>query len=190
MIKGKNLFEYFTLMSDDDIVLAFNGVMTHDLLVVMAELLKEKYITKFNDPKLTKKLFSVFIELMQNIAYYSKDKVKIGDKSVGRGIILVKELKRGYSIMAGNIINLQDKSKIENKISYINSLNCEELKQLYKKTIKIKREEGQIGGGIGFIDIARKSSDRLVYGFKEIDKDRIFFEINVNIIENKEEKNE
>jgi len=183
------LIEYFEMMNNDDVVLSFNGVMTHELLVVMAELLKEKYNTKFSNPRFSKKLFGIFIELMQNISYYSKDKMVVenGDRGVGKGIILVKELEIGYVVMAGNIVSKEDTVKIGKKIDLVNSLNGDKLKELYKKTIKEQRKEGQIGGGIGFIDIARKSSEKISYSFKEMGNNRYFFEIKITIKEKKEE---
>mgnify|MGYP007011867753 CR=1 FL=1 len=37
------------------------------------------------------------------------------------------------------------------------------------------------GGGLGMIDIARKSGGKLEYGFVPFDKDNAFFSLNVNV---------
>ena len=90
------LFEYYKKMCNQNIVLDFQGVISQDLLVGMAEMIKNKFTLKFGKTKLVKKMFSVFIELAQNIAYYSFERVELerGKEKIGAGIIVVTE--HGY----------------------------------------------------------------------------------------------
>ena len=67
------------------------------------------------------------------------------------------------------------------KIDYINSLDKDELKKFYKETLNNGTMSEKGGGGLGLIDIARRSGQKLQYKIREIDKDYSFFTLTVKI---------
>jgi len=69
----------------------------------------------------------------------------------------------------------------------VNNLSKEELNQLYKQKIKEGRLSEKGGAGLGFIDIARKTGQKLVYSFLKIDEEKSFFVLTTTILRVKEE---
>lgn len=178
------LLEYYKKMCERNIVLAFQGALSQDILVGIAETIKSKFTNQLLKPNLVKKIFAVFIEMAQNIAYYSAERIKMENNSeVGAGIILVTEKNKAFTITSGNLV---DKNKIMEIISHcnkINSLNSVELKDFYKTQIKSARVEGKKGGGIGLIDIARRSGNPITYGATPVDNINSFLVLSVKIEE-------
>ena len=71
---------------------------------------------------------------------------------------------------------------VTSKIDYINSLNRDELKAYYKEVLNNGELSEKGGGGLGLIDIAKKSRNKLQYSFREIDEDYSFFTLTVKIL--------
>jgi len=179
------LFEYYNKMCDQNIVLDFQGVMSQDLLVGMAEMIKNKFTQKFGKTIIVKKMFSVFVELAQNIAYYSTERVELekDKEKIGAGIIVVTQQNDHYTITSGNKIENQNAQKVSEKCEYLNKLNEEELKAVYKETLRAPRPEGKKGGGVGLMDILRKSKSKIEYMITPIDDKESFLVLSVKIKE-------
>ena len=87
-------------------------------------------------------------------------------------------------IITGNFIHKSNVSTVTEKIDFINSLNKDELKQHYKKMLSNGEMSEKGGGGLGFIDIAKKSGEKLIYKIREIDPNYSFFTLTVKISKN------
>jgi hypothetical protein len=60
-------------------------------------------------------------------------------------------------------------------------MNAEELKDMYKFILNHQRLSEKGGGGLGLVDIARKTGNALDYKFHEYDKEYSFFNLDVYI---------
>jgi predicted O-methyltransferase YrrM len=60
---------------------------------------------------------------------------------------------------------------VKDRIDQVNSLNAEELKALYKQA-RLNSRISEVGGaGLGFIDVARKTENKLEFAFFDIDSE-------------------
>ena len=71
--------------------------------------------------------------------------------------------------------------KLEEKIKRINSSSHEEIKELYKFILNHQKISQKGGGGLGLVDIARKTGNPLDYSFQKYNDKHSFF-VNVNDI--------
>jgi len=181
------LLKHYKKMCERNIIVDFRGAISHDMLVGMAELVKSKSSQEFGRANIVKKIFSVFIEMAQNIALYSAEKVHLDDSNadVGAGIIMVTENNKNYTIISGNLVEKQAIPGIIAHCEKINRLDKEGLKQFYKKQIKLPRRKGKRGAGVGLIDIARKSGNPIQYNVNPVDHLNSFVVLSVNIQEEK-----
>ena len=85
-----------------------------------------------------------------------------------------------YIICTGNFADAASSEKIKNKISMVNSLNKIELATLYKKTL-IESVSDENGAGLGIIEIARESGEKLVFDLKPAVQDLSFFSLSVQM---------
>ena len=115
------------------------------------------------------------VECLQNI-YKHSDELNVSGKGRKKhGIFLVAQDDNGYVVSTGNMIENEKIDGIKKSIDHINSLNPEEIKELYKKqiTLGVLSEKG--GAGLGFIDICKKTGNPLEYRFENIDENKSFF---------------
>jgi hypothetical protein len=70
---------------------------------------------------------------------------------------------------------------ISAKIDQVNALDKEGLKELYKEVIKKGEISEKGGAGLGFIDMARKSGQKLEYSFEPINDEFSFFSLQITV---------
>ena len=63
----------------------------------------------------------------------------------------------------------------------INKLSKEELKEYYKAVLNNGEMSMKGGGGLGMIDIARKTGEKLNFNFSPVDDKFSFFSLNIKI---------
>lgn len=162
------------LEKDGIIFLTYGGTLTQSLIVAMTEALEKETENAELSMGLASKIFTIFIELAQNMMNYSKRMNKEGFDP--KGLILVGKTKDGYYyVYAQNIVNKDDKDKIEKKLKKIISLNKEEIKKLYREARKSGKDAHSKGGGIGFYEIAKKS-EKIEYGFVDAGDEMYYFQ--------------
>ncbi len=166
-VSSDDLFELYSKKGLEKSILMFKGVLTQDILVLLAEMLANN-LTQFSQMGSTKKMFSIFVELAQNIHRYSAERVDIDGKKVGCGIVLVNEYDGYYSIISGNVIDQKHIANLSSHLDIINKMDPDELKQYRKDLLRKEREEGKVGAGIGLIDIIRKAKSKIEYKIKPI----------------------
>jgi uncharacterized protein (UPF0335 family) len=125
--------------------------------------------------KLAGNIFTVFIELAQNMMNYSKQ-VGAGEFDP-KGLILVGKDNDGYYyILSQNILDEKDKQKMIPRLELAKNASKEELKKLYREARRSGKNTHSKGGGIGFLEIARRC-ERLEYEFIPIKDDKYYFKI-------------
>jgi hypothetical protein len=164
-----------------DIIFAYSGGISYNILSTVSAAVKEDLSKKDANTKELYNVYYIFVELLQNIMNYSA-KRKI-ESNIGSGTCFVTYNKttNKFSVCAGNMIDSNDAQKIKDKIDKINSLNSEELKAYHKDVRRSGDDTHDKGAGLGFIEIARKSSTKLKYEIREINDHTSYFEIHVNI---------
>jgi hypothetical protein len=70
---------------------------------------------------------------------------------------------------------------LQARIDRINAMDKDELKQYYQDVLSLEGFSEKGGGGLGFIDIARKSGQKLNYEFLKIDENFSFFSLYIKI---------
>lgn len=178
-----SLFEHYQIMEEQNIVLSFKGEISNKTLVSLAEMLKKLFSFGDKKERITKRLFSIFIEFSQNIALYSARRVSIDGKEVGTGIIVIERNKGFYRVNSGNLIENSALDPLVSKIRHINKLDKAGLKKFYNECLKSPRETGKKGGGIGLIVIARKSESPINIKLNPSGKALTFIELSTKIME-------
>jgi hypothetical protein len=172
-MSDSDLFSLYSSGGLEKTILMFKGLLTQDILVVLAEMLANNLS---NDPrqKTTKKMFSIFVELAQNIHRYSEERFISEGKEIGAGIVLVNEFKDYYTLISGNIVQNNVYLSLKEKVDTLNKMDDTELKSYRKEKLKQKRKEGDKGAGVGLIDIARKASKPIGLKEKRLENDLSF----------------
>ena len=180
-----NINEVQRLVENDGIIfLSYGGYLSQTLITGMTEALEKEAEDNGINMTVSNNLFTIFIELSQNMMNYSKSLED--DNNKAQGLILVsKDDEYNYHIHSQNIVSLADKEKIEPKLLEIQSLDKDGVKKKYRELRKSGQNTHGKGGGIGFYEIAKKC-DGIEYNFTKIKEDRYYFHIKTTTLTKKE----
>ncbi|MRT92674.1 SiaB family protein kinase [Ancylomarina sp. 16SWW S1-10-2] len=177
---GFNFNQWFTDNVTEDTLFNYKGSIgceaVTDILVKVEEIIEEKEIPL----KERKKILNILIELVQNLYHHGKkfDDDK-GTNSYG-GIIF--NWKDGRAeILSANFITIEKLKVFTDYIDHTNSLGSDELNILYRKVLSNNKFSDRGGGGLGIINMIRKSGNKLEY-FSQLTKEKgLFIVITVKI---------
>ncbi|UZR95693.1 SiaB family protein kinase [Chondrinema litorale] len=161
------------------ISLAFHGSFSQDTIGLINISLQQND----NAKTLTKRIFSLVVEMGQNIHHYSAKKIYSNkyEREIGVGVLAISETESYYVITSGNFIDQKDGVEIGERFEEINDMNEDELKNLYKERRKMPQRPDKPGANLGFIDIRRKSGNRIDYEIREINHNNSFFILSAKI---------
>lgn len=161
-------------------IISYHGPLNIDFISFSANYLREMIQA---DQKVVKRIFKVFIELVQNVSYYSaeiRENAKNPDSRRGIGWFYIDELEDQYMISTGNMIHKQHGPILEKNCREINSLDVTELRDLKRKT-RSQASIKDIGAHIGLIHTGLISGAPLDVKITPIDEEHSFFRIKVKI---------
>ena len=176
--KEFNFFEYHTHINQENIILSYKGPLTDILLSEFSRDIRKKLNQE--DPKVGKKVFSIFMELAQNVLYYSKEVNHFGNRDKV-GTLVILNTDEYYKLITGNLVFKASMPMLEEKCKIINSLDREELREYKRKLRNDPKGEESKGAGIGLVQAALTSGNQLEVKFKELPGDYAFYVIFVNI---------
>ena len=184
MFKNKSIIDYKGLLEKDSILICYKGPFLDRVLTLMGEKIS---ILIQDDPRLNKKVFSIFIELAQNIAYYSQERHLQNngdDKTYGKGTFIISESQSCFTLTSANLIKESWAQEILDKSALINKLDVDGLRKLKRELRNQPRHESQMGGNIGLVDIALKAGTSLMVEIIEVDEEFSFFSLSIDVPKN------
>ena len=174
-------FNIYDKMEKNNILLSFKGDITSELLTSILQIMENKMDNMQEEPKMKKKVYNVLVECLQNL-YHHMDDVADAAGDVNRSaIFMIGKVNNAYTITTGNYILSENVNGLKGRLDEVNALTKEELKEYYKKVLNNGEMSLKGGGGLGMIDIARKTGEKLDYNFLEIDNKVSFFTLNIKI---------
>jgi len=179
-----DIFEFYSQMERNKIMLSFKGDITSELLTSILQIMESKLENIQEEPKIKKKVYNVLVECLQNLYHHldvSPDGSDEETKIAKSAIFMIGKYDNEYNIITGNYILTKNVDTLKGKLDKVNSMDKEQLKEYYKQILSEGEFSAKGGGGLGMIDIARKSGQKLNYSFKLIDPTYSFFSLNIKI---------
>jgi hypothetical protein len=182
-----DIYDFYDKMERNNIMLSFKGDVTSELLTSILQIMETKLDNMQEEPKTKKKVYNVLVECLQNLYHHMDDIPKMGSVNPETGensrsaIFMIGKLDNQYNIITGNYIRTQNVDGLRSRLDEINKLSKEELKDYYKAVLNNGEISEKGGGGLGMIDIARKTGQKLNYHFMQIDEQHSFFSLNIKI---------
>jgi len=178
-----NINEYYTRLSQGDVLLAYKGSITSDFINEVLEAVEEK-LEKVNESgKTRKKLYNVLVESLQNLFHHIELTHEGIDEDLDPkfGVLVVERDNDQYKVITGNFIKVQKVQFLKEKIDKINSMSKDELKDMYKFILNHQKISAKGGGGLGLVDIARKTGKNMSYEFYEYNDKYSFFNFTIEV---------
>lgn len=182
-----DLYNIYRNMEKDNIILSFKGDITKDLLSSVYQIIEVRLENDNQDPKRKKKFFHVLVECLQNMYHHMEALQNVGDDAdneVNSSAIFVIGRtgdENSYTITTGNFLQADSAGSLKHKIDTINNMNPVELKAYYLEKLGSTGFSDKGGAGLGIIEIARKSGNKIGYDFRPISDKYTFFTLAVTI---------
>ena len=162
----------------------YAGPLKYDTIGHLIHELKDKVSDMGLKLVLYKKILLVMIESLENILKYNehfKEKTVLKKKYLPK--FNLQRLDDRFILTSSNAVLNSDIPEITNKLTLINNLDSEGLKKLYKDTITNGQFSHKGGAGLGFIEIAKISSEKIIFSFEPINKNLSYYMLQVVIEE-------
>jgi len=171
--------DYRGWLTGQGIIFSFTGYLSEDMLTTLGGALKKRMALSETDANVAKRVFSVFVEQVQNIIRYSADRLASQEPPVemSGGMVTVGVDDGRFFVVCGNVVNAARAAPLRERLTHLASLDKDQLKAYYREKLREPPEEESQGASIGLIEIARRSSEPIEFGivWLEPDETRAFF---------------
>ena len=169
------VYEFYRSMKSYEIKLVYEGKVTHQITKAFIALAEAQMEEDAEASKVQRTVFHVMVECLQNISRHADEYESKESLFSGKGIFMVSNTPDAYCVTTGNAIANEKIEDLKSMLEQVNELDNENLKDLYMKQMKEGRLSDKGGAGLGFIDIRRKTGEKLDYHFLPITEDISFF---------------
>lgn len=176
---AQDFMNFFDASRRQGVILSFGGDISENVLFSLGEVLKLRMSQGETDASVAKRVFAIFVEQAQNVIRYSADKVPQTPAKPGglvsAGVIVVGSEAERFFVVCGNELPSGDVPSLRARLDHLSGLTGDELKAFYREKLRQPPDEGSLGGSIGLIEIARRSSAPVEYDFQDLGQERSFF---------------
>ena len=177
-METKSFYELQKNLKEQNIMFCYSGYVTERILSAIGETIKKKLAIEETELGKTKKVFSIFVEGVQNVIRYSAESLGPEDQDeseVRYGLVTIGQDPKGISVQCGNLIYNKDVQKMKERVKQVEGKDKEQLKKLYKEKMMEGPEEGSKGASLGLVEMARRSGYPIEFAFEEINQEHTFF---------------
>lgn len=180
-ISSDIVFSLYENMTEQKIISAYHGEFTQDVINMLLKQAKWDLNNRKVELKTVKKTYGILVECLENILKHTSIISKRNASIAKEGIILFSQNDTGYVVTVGNLIENESIEPLKKKIEFINSLDRSGLREQYEYILRNGSISEKGGAGLGIIDIALKSGEKLGHVFRPYDNEFSFFALQVTI---------
>jgi hypothetical protein len=172
-------------MPEREVILSYQGLFNFEIIGHLLNSLKDETESRGISISHYKKILSVMIEALENVFKYSEyfDKEKsLFPKYYPK--FQLDKVNENYVLLTGNPILKTDIEKLSNHINKINNLDKEGLRQLFRNTLTNGQFSAKGGAGLGFIEMAKVTSEKINFSFDTINEKFSFYSCKILITNN------
>jgi hypothetical protein len=181
--QGEPVSQLGRLMADNKINMIWCGHISSDIGKEVLSFTETKLSEEDIEMKLRRRVFSILVELLDNVAKYSPGKE--AETQFGMPVALIMHTSQTYSITTGNLILNSQIPHLKEKIDIINKYDEAGLKEFFIKSLSGQTINSDSTGNMGLIDMARKSGSKLDYQFEIVNELYSYYIVTVNVSDKK-----
>lgn len=157
-------------MTESRLMFAYRGVVTSENTTSLLTLLEKEMESSEFGFQGRKRLFMFVLESLQNVSRHSKQ-----DQFAEMSLVIYSKTYEGYTVTTGNVIENSQIPNLKARLNAINNLNASEIRKVYREMLNTTEFSSKGGAGLGLIEMAKKTGNRLDYDFIKIDDNYSYF---------------
>ena len=163
----KVTYDLFRRVKNGDFEYIYRGSFTQTLTRKILSLAESNLQRLVDKSSLQNRIYFIMVEGLQNVTRHQDEVVhEAGDYS---GIFTIQKKGSRYLITTGNLIVNSKVDSLKQKLERVNSLDREDLKKLHREILTTGELSDKGGAGLGLIEMARRSGNKLLFDFEYVD---------------------
>ena len=179
--RGKAVSQLERIMAENNVYLVWSGHLSDEVEKEVLSFTETRLTEEDTDSRLKRKVFSILIESLENVAKYSPGK-KL-EEELGMPVAVIRLSGQTYLVTTGNLIENEKVAPLKEKIDKINSCDKASLKELFKEALIMQDLNSDSTGNMGLIEMARKSGNKLNYQFDPVNDSYSYYMLTVKVEE-------
>ena len=178
---GFDVNQLYSEICGKEVFFTYVGDIASRQINLILEEVESKLASVSTNIKVRKKIYNILVESLQNLFHHSEDVPEDLVNTLGKryGMVVIKKEGNQLRLTAGNFVTTDQKKFLTEKIEKINSCSEEGLKDMYKHILNYQKISSKGGGGLGLIDMARKSEKKLGYQFYPYNENYCFYRLDI-----------
>ncbi|MBN2890434.1 MAG: SiaB family protein kinase [Bacteroidales bacterium] len=178
----QSVLSLYDELATNGIYIVYIGKFTQRITSMFSAMLEEELEKHSEDKKTRKRVYHAMVETMQNIQRHAEE---YSEEVFSNGLFMIGKRDKIFYIITSNKISVSSKEKVVLAIDKVNNCTREELNEMYKKQLKDGKIGEHGGAGLGLIDIARKTENKIEYLFLPINFTEEYFVLKAEVDPNK-----
>lgn len=173
---GNPYFKIHQLLKGDTLSLLYRSVFTDDFTDSLIELEEMNLMQVEGMKKSRRKVSFLMAESFQNIIRHG-----LKDSSSVHEYFHLRQIDGRFHINSCNAISNKSVSELQEKLELVNNSTREELKEMHIEILRTGELSEKGGAGIGLIEMARKSGNKLDFKFTPEGDETSLFALGLNL---------
>lgn len=164
-VKTATLLPLLTPQRQGGVALSYTGFISQQNIVSMGEVVRAWLDENETSAALRRKLFSVFVEMGQNIVRYSSDErfLHKGEEALRYGSLCFHADCTRYYLETANLVGPEESSLLRANLEVLRAMTQDEIRQAWKRGLRSEAPPTSKGANIGLLTMARDTSEPLEY---------------------------
>jgi hypothetical protein len=163
----KITYDLFKRVDGGDFEYIYRGSFTQTLTRKILSLAESNLQRLVDKSSIQNRIYFIMVEGLQNVTRHQE---KVLDEVIDySGIFAIQKKGSRYLITTGNLIVNSKVDSLKQKLERVNSLDREELKKLHREILSTGELSDKGGAGLGLIEMARRSGNKLLFDFEYVD---------------------
>lgn len=182
------VLSFFNFLRGDSLSLFYQGITHDDITDKLISLSDTNIRNQAALVNLRKRVSFAISECFQNIIRHKEEpKKKTPEEKLLRpSMFMIRNQGNGYYIGSANLLKVGKAVRLKKQLQDLNSLNAEELRQIYLQMLPSVEFSEKGGAGLGLIEMARKSKQKFEYDFVQLNRSFSFFSLQLSFNEREE----
>ncbi len=156
---------FFEQFIDDNFCLLYAGNINDEITTKIIGLSEHHFESQEGFAQTKKKVSFLLAECFQNIIRHAGTEDSDKSKNINSGFFLARNVDDAYFITSGNLIKNENIAGLKEKLEKVNSLDRSSLRALHIDVLAHNNFSEKGGAGLGLIEIARKSGQKIEFVF-------------------------
>jgi len=173
----QEIFGRYNIDAHGKVIVSHFGEFSQDLVNSLSTSIEDMMAESGDKKGTIKRMFSILVEGLQNIRIHG------GRDEDGNQVsfLIIMQTDDYYKVTLANLVVKQNIDNIIKRIEELNELELPEVKEMYMEVLSNGIMSNKGGAGLGFITMALKSKNKLVYNAEEVSDNLSFLSLEITI---------